>query len=130
MRVIIGLWNYFSPSNKPYTVREHLKSGVLRGIKRGRLWRVPESALVESSAPAPFVSHDENGETGPSAVKVRVTGRIVSRKRMPFVQYDDEPLCEDEIAFPPLPSRKTTGIVVRTGRLPSQLEPDEIEAAS
>lgn len=32
-----------------YTVREHLKSGKLRGIKRGRVWRIPESALLESS---------------------------------------------------------------------------------
>ena len=33
----------------PFTVREHLKRGKLRGIKRGRVWRVPESALFESS---------------------------------------------------------------------------------
>jgi excisionase family DNA binding protein len=32
----------------PVTVREHLSRGILRGIKRGRQWRVPESALVES----------------------------------------------------------------------------------
>lgn len=29
------------------TVREHLKTGKLRGIKRGRAWRIPESALSE-----------------------------------------------------------------------------------
>lgn len=34
----------------PFTVREHLKSGKLRGIKRGRVWRVPESALTEEAA--------------------------------------------------------------------------------
>jgi excisionase family DNA binding protein len=33
----------------PFTVREHLKSGKLRGIKRGRVWRVPESALTEET---------------------------------------------------------------------------------
>lgn len=32
----------------PVTVREHLARGILRGIKRGRQWRVPESALSES----------------------------------------------------------------------------------
>ena len=32
-----------------FTVREQLRNGRLRGIKRGRLWRVPESALMESS---------------------------------------------------------------------------------
>ena len=33
------------------TVRKQLQRGALRGIKRGRVWRVPESALTESSAP-------------------------------------------------------------------------------
>ena len=32
----------------PETVRRHLVHGTLRGIRRGRLWRVPESALAES----------------------------------------------------------------------------------
>lgn len=36
---------------KPATVREQLKAGRLRGIKRGRLWRIPESALLEPSTP-------------------------------------------------------------------------------
>ncbi len=40
---------------RPDTVREHLARGVLRGIKRGRQWRVPESALTE---PAPPVQND------------------------------------------------------------------------
>lgn len=33
------------------TVRRQLARGALRGVKRGRVWRVPESALTES-APA------------------------------------------------------------------------------
>jgi acetyl-CoA synthetase len=36
-----------------FTVREQLRDGRLRGIKRGRLWRVPESALMESSSETP-----------------------------------------------------------------------------
>lgn len=32
----------------PITVRRHLKSGILRGKKQGKLWRVPESALDEA----------------------------------------------------------------------------------
>ncbi len=32
-----------------HSVRIHLRGGKLRGIKRGREWRVPESALFESS---------------------------------------------------------------------------------
>ena len=31
----------------PITVRRHLRSGSLRGVKRGNFWRVPESALLE-----------------------------------------------------------------------------------
>lgn len=34
----------------PFTVRQQLKRGALRGIKRGRVWRIPESALMEPSA--------------------------------------------------------------------------------
>ncbi len=33
----------------PLTVQRQLRRGVLRGIKRGKAWRVPESALMESS---------------------------------------------------------------------------------
>ncbi len=36
----------------PLTVQRQLKRGALRGVKRGRVWRVPESALGESS-PSP-----------------------------------------------------------------------------
>ena len=38
---------------QPITVRRHLRSGLLRGIKRGNLWRVPESALQEAPIAAP-----------------------------------------------------------------------------
>lgn len=37
----------------PITVRRHLRCGTLRGIKRGKLWRVPESALMESAPATP-----------------------------------------------------------------------------
>lgn len=36
----------------PLTVQRQLKRGALRGVKRGRVWRVPESALGESSPPS------------------------------------------------------------------------------
>ena len=32
----------------PETVRRQLKRGEMRGVKRGRVWRVPESALQEA----------------------------------------------------------------------------------
>lgn len=41
------------------TVRRQIKRGALRGIKRGRQWRVPESALMESSAPVSVGEVDE-----------------------------------------------------------------------
>jgi len=34
----------------PETVRRQLKSGVLRGVRRGRVWRVPESALWSTAS--------------------------------------------------------------------------------
>lgn len=34
------------------TIRRLLASGELRGIKRGKLWRVPENALTESTPKA------------------------------------------------------------------------------
>lgn len=35
----------------PETIRRQLLSGVLRGVKRGRQWRIPESALLETATP-------------------------------------------------------------------------------
>ncbi len=35
----------------PYTIRVQLRARRLRGIKRGRAWRVPESALQEAERP-------------------------------------------------------------------------------
>ena len=39
----------------PITVRRHLRSGLLRGVKRGHLWRIPESALIEPAPKAPKI---------------------------------------------------------------------------
>lgn len=36
----------------PFTVREQLKRGQLRGMKRGKVWRIPESALMETTPSA------------------------------------------------------------------------------
>src|SRR5690554_2047266 len=46
----------------PETVRRQLKSGVLRGVRRGRVWRIPESALSSTqggSPPLPKVTRKE-----------------------------------------------------------------------
>lgn len=36
---------------RPATVREHLKTGMLQGVKRGRVWRIPESSLTLTENP-------------------------------------------------------------------------------
>jgi excisionase family DNA binding protein len=43
----------------PRTVREWLRQGKLRGLKVGRLLRVPESALHEFVRPAASLATDE-----------------------------------------------------------------------
>lgn len=47
----------------PETVRRQLKSGVLRGVRRGRVWRVPESALSSTqgaTARLPQAAKEQN----------------------------------------------------------------------
>ena len=34
---------------RPETIRRQLNAGQLRGVKRGRVWRVPETALTEKA---------------------------------------------------------------------------------
>ncbi len=48
----------------PASVRRQLREGSLRGIKRGKLWRVPESALYE---PTP-AHHNENKSSASPAL--------------------------------------------------------------
>jgi excisionase family DNA binding protein len=43
----------------PATVRRQCQRGALRAVKRGRVWRVPESALTET-APPPAKADNEN----------------------------------------------------------------------
>ena len=43
----------------PETVRRQLQRGELRAIKRGRVWRVPESALGEAAPEAAEISTPE-----------------------------------------------------------------------
>lgn len=57
---------------RPFTVRDQLKRGVLRGIKRGRVWRVPESALFERSPASQVVQ----GEAARLAALERLHGAL------------------------------------------------------
>lgn len=36
----------------PEAIRVRLRRGILRGVKSGKLWRVPESALLETASKA------------------------------------------------------------------------------
>ncbi len=53
------------------TIRRQLKAGTLRGTKRGRQWRVPESALTEP-APAKEFSREEAKAKGYGFLKGRI----------------------------------------------------------
>lgn len=55
----------------PETIRRHLVRGTLRGIRRGRSWRVPESALTESK-PEDVISREEAKRIGYGFLKGRI----------------------------------------------------------
>ena len=57
----------------PETIRRQLVSGTLRGIKRGRSWRVPESALAETK-PENVISREEAKRIGYGFLKGRIRG--------------------------------------------------------
>ena len=57
----------------PETIRRQLVRGTLRGIKRGRSWRVPESALAESK-PTDVISREEAKRIGYGFLKGRIRG--------------------------------------------------------
>ncbi len=49
----------------PETVRRQLKRGELRAIKRGRVWRVPESALGEATPDTTHIQSNANPQSTP-----------------------------------------------------------------
>ena len=57
----------------PASVRRQLRGGLLRGLKRGKLWRVPESALYE---PIPPKGHAAQPRSHRSAPKVAQANAI------------------------------------------------------
>jgi excisionase family DNA binding protein len=46
------------------TIRVQCRTGALRGIKRGRAWRIPESALLEPTPTKKNEKNDEQGQAG------------------------------------------------------------------
>jgi len=47
----------------PVTLRRYLQTGVVRGVKRGRLWRIPESATGEATLPPAAENEHPGGES-------------------------------------------------------------------
>jgi excisionase family DNA binding protein len=47
----------------PETVRRQIKRGLMRAVKRGRVWRVPESALEEAAPVAAATMPQASAET-------------------------------------------------------------------
>lgn len=58
---------------QPLTVRRQLRRGALRGIKRGRVWRVPESALLEPAVDEPvWVTPNESGDPVVAGTRLKI----------------------------------------------------------
>ena len=67
----------------PETVRRQLKRGELRAIKRGRIWRVPESALMEN-APNPIKA--DTPQTRASAILAEFRSGDLVRRNAAIVE--------------------------------------------
>jgi excisionase family DNA binding protein len=52
---------------QPNTVRVHLSRGLLRGVKRGRQWRIPVSALTEDASTKTMTTVTKPGSESPLA---------------------------------------------------------------
>lgn len=69
------------------TVRRQLKRGQLRGVKRGRVWRVPESALEEASpVAAPTVPPASTPETRAAAIQAALRSGDAKRRNAAIIQ--------------------------------------------
>lgn len=80
----------------PFTIRRQLQSGRLRGVKRGRVWRVPESALFESSptAVAPLSAKPSTPARAPQGfgkfAHLSLSSEAVTRARREEVKTEDK----------------------------------------
>jgi excisionase family DNA binding protein len=63
------------------TVRRQIKRGALRAIKRGRVWRVPESALMEDSPP-PSSAAPQSDDGQAEAIWRDMTGGDSQRRKV------------------------------------------------
>lgn len=69
------------------TVRRQLKRGQLRGVKRGRVWRVPESALEETApVAAPKVPPAGTPETRAAAIQAALRSGDAKRRNAAIIQ--------------------------------------------
>jgi len=83
----------------PETVRRQLKSGVLRGVRRGRVWRVPESALRSPSSNElgdPKAANDAQSIARDLAL-IDELDALVNRLPNPRAQSGLPPLSDEDI---------------------------------
>lgn len=65
----------------PETIRRHLLKGKLRGLKRGKLWRVPESAIEEVTPTATTSKAAPKLYAAPVSSNIRPTAEEIARRR-------------------------------------------------
>lgn len=73
------------------TVRKQLKRGQLRGVKRGRVWRVPESALEEAtpvvvSVAMPKAPKPSTPEARAAAIQAALRSGDAKRRNAAIIQ--------------------------------------------
>ncbi len=65
------------------TVRRQIKRGQLRAVKRGRVWRVPESALQEATPP---VVAQDTPETRAAAILAELDSGDMKRRNAAIIR--------------------------------------------
>jgi len=65
---------------QPNTVRQHLSRGLLRGIKRGRQWRIPSDALLEH-APIEKITNKAAGKDDPLARALALVAQLEQKMK-------------------------------------------------
>ena len=72
----------------PETVRRQIKRGLMRAVKRGRVWRVPESALHEA---APTIAEPSDALASAEAIWREMTSGDANRHNIALRALFDAP---------------------------------------
>ncbi len=90
-----------------FTVMNYLRSGVLKGVKVGRVWRIEEEELARFRSGAKTSSEFAENEApvvrdAPAALRAPAAKEDVDGRGLPEYDYSDERWLDADIA-PPLP---------------------------